>query len=258
MDSSTDCFGVWSLGHTWKFMTHHWWRLSLASLVQFQDAWRYPDMHASILLAPSLCRLSACPDLQWESSRCCPDSCPVLMPSVCQWSLCTICLMHWMLTLVLDFEGLTLLGSSSMCSCPSLYLLHHSKTCEHDIVSSPYICCSNSACDEVSPNYTRNFKFVCCSVLIVWRPETEDIFIKLWRKMFDRPRELRLQLLTPGGLLWRKKSLDVKFGFKINLLWSIPELFWHTSYRSVVTGKRFTRRLWRGSKEIINLVFLKA
>ena len=51
---------------------------------------------------------------------------------------------------------------------PSLNLLCHSKAPALDIMSSPYTSCSNlSASVGVFPSRTRNFKLVCCSVVIV-------------------------------------------------------------------------------------------
>jgi len=68
------------------------------------------------------------------------------------------------ITLILD---LAILGHLPHPPFSPLYLLCHSWGL--DIVSSPYTPCSNlSASVRVFPSQTRNFKLVCCSVVIVY------------------------------------------------------------------------------------------
>ena len=166
MDTSTEGSGTWALGHTWRPKTHHQWWLSAASLVQFGDAWECPN--TPLCAAPSgHCPEALAPSLHRSSTHC-HGWFPAHLLSFEQPH--TICFTHSTLSAVLLIEGLPLLELSSTSSHPSLNHLCHSKTREHDIVSSLYTSCSiPSASNGVYPSWTKNFRLICCSVVMAWQ-----------------------------------------------------------------------------------------
>ena len=83
------------------------------------------------------------------------------------WSPCTFWQTNLTFSSVLLVLGLLLLGSSSTSSFHSLNLLCHSQARALDIVLSPYICSNLSASVGLFLSWTRNFKLVRWSVVIV-------------------------------------------------------------------------------------------
>ena len=98
------------------------------------------------------------------------SSSSAIIQTVNQRSPSTICFTRSTLSTVLLVGGLPLLESSSTSLRSSLNHLCHSKTRERDIVSSPYTYCSiPSASDGVFPSRTKNFRLICCSVVMASR-----------------------------------------------------------------------------------------
>jgi len=84
------------------------------------------------------------------------SSSSAIILTVRRWLLCTFSLTHWTFSFLL-VDGLPLQWSSSTSSLPSLNLLCHSKRRVRDILSSV----------GVFPKWTRNFRLIRCSTLIL-------------------------------------------------------------------------------------------
>jgi len=177
LNSSTGNSAACSPDCPQRSMTCHLWLLSPASLVQF---WVVPgcndtSAHAT-LSAPLSATLEPFLHRSHPQNFCngCPHSLAVHVHFICNRSNSQAAIsMHLLVDKlnvppVLLVAGISLLGSFSTFSFPSLKLLCHSKNQFLNIVSSPYTSWSNlSASVGVFPSRTRNFKLVRCSVVTV-------------------------------------------------------------------------------------------
>jgi len=100
-------------------------------------------------------------------------------------------------SVVLLVADLLLLESSSTSSLTSLNLLCHSKARALDVVSSPYTSCSNLyASVVVFPSWTRNFKLVCCSVVILLQQKLSAFFSMINARLTPNKSLQKSVLLT--------------------------------------------------------------
>lgn len=173
LDSSIEGFCTWSLDQTQRSTTHHWWWLSLASLVQFQDAWGCPDTpactavpgyHSAALLSSADLSHAQIfgnnlPDaVMVHAQLTCDQSnsqLPIAMHHLCPTLDASLSPAHWRrftLEVVFLFEPNLPLEKLKTMTLSPLCSLFYSSQC----------------CWQFSPNWTRNFSLICCSVSISW------------------------------------------------------------------------------------------
>lgn len=177
-ESSTECSGAWSVGCTQRSMNDY-----PASLAHSRHSrmFCHTCMHLSFwsLLAASepYPHRSAWPDLIWLSSRLLwlIPSLLVIIWTVSWWLPWTNFITCSVLVSILLIVVLPLLESSSTSSHHILNLLCHLKAWVWQCLSV-YICCSvPSASGKIFVSQTRNFRLVCCFVLITWWAIIDDI-----------------------------------------------------------------------------------